>query len=156
VLDEIDLETDAWMKTLDEGEPSCVRDYGTFGDPAFERCARLLADLAQQGDLKDAQTVMTERHELQHQIDGPHLVTSPFVDKHMMGYTDDAIWRTNRELSAYIAEMTSAAPPHLGLVHILPFALLANGGAEHHVGIILFHAMTNRDVPHAGKDLDLE
>jgi hypothetical protein len=159
VLDEIDHEVESWQRSLDQDEPSCVEGYGSYGDDALERCAALLTDLAKQGDanaLKDAQIVMTERHELQHQIDGPHLVTSPFVDRHMMGYTDDAIWRTNRELSAYLAEMTSAAPPHLGLVHILPFALLANGGPEHHVGIILFHAMTDREVPHATKSLDLD
>ena len=156
VLDEIDAEVDAWKRTLEEGEPSCVEGYGTFGDPALERCAALLGELAEQGDVKQAQIVMTERHELQHQIDGPHLAISPFVDRHMMGYNDDAIWRTNRELSAYLAEMTSAAPPHFGLVHMLPFALLSTGGAEHHVALVMLYAMTSRDVPHATKSIDLD
>jgi hypothetical protein len=74
----------------------------------------------------------------------------------MMGYGDDAIWRTNRELSAYLAEMTSTAPPALGLVHTLPFALLTSGGAEHHVAVIILYAMTNREVPHATKTPDLD
>jgi hypothetical protein len=148
VLDEIERNQAMWQKSIDEGTPSCV-ELGFYDVPhgALEHCGELLENLASQQDLKAALTTMTERHELQHQVDGPHLTISPFVERRLLNYSEDAQWRTNRELSAYLAEMTSAAPPHLGLVHMLPFALLAGGGAEHHVAVILFHAMTGRDIP---------
>ncbi|MEO7097530.1 MAG: hypothetical protein ABI175_29990 [Polyangiales bacterium] len=149
VLDEIERNQSMWQRSIDAGEPSCA-DTSFFvpGGSALERCGELLERLAGEQDLKAALTTMTERHELQHQIDGPHLVTSPLVERRLLGYSDDAQARTNRELSAYLAEMTSAAEPHLGLVHTLPFALLAGGGAEHHVAVIVLCAMTGRDVPH--------
>ena len=147
VLDEIERSESAWRRTIESGTPSCVDfEVGAPGS-ALAHCGELLESLAKEQDLKVALTTMTERHELQHQIDGPHLDLSPFVERRLLGYSDDAQERTNRELSAYLAEMTSTAPPHLGLVHTLPFALLASGGAEHHVAVIILTAMTGRDVP---------
>ncbi len=157
LLDEIDATVRDWQKSIDDGEPACVEGFFGLSSPALEHCGKLLETLGKNGDLKEALTTMTERHELQHQVDGPHLTTSPLVDRHMVGYAEDAIERTNRELSAYLAEMTSAAPPKLGLVHTLPFALLSSGGAEHHVAVILLSAMTGREVPRASdrhRDLD--
>jgi hypothetical protein len=148
VLDEIERNQSMWQRSIDEGHPSCVdADFPIVPGTALAHCGELLEHIAHEQDLKAALTTMTERHELQHQIDGPHLRMSPMVEKRLLGYSDDAQLRTNRELSAYLAEMTSGAPPQLGLVHTLPFALLASGGAEHHVAVIVLTAMTGRDVP---------
>jgi hypothetical protein len=153
VLDEIDRTVREWEDGIASDTPSCAPGFYILEYPSLGHCGGMLAKLAKKDDLKAALTVMTERHELQHQVDGPHLTTSPLVDRHMVGYADEAILRTNRELSAYLAEMTSDAPPQLGLVHMLPFALLTNGGPEHHVAIIALLAMTDRDVPRAADRL---
>jgi hypothetical protein len=65
---------------------------------------------------------LVERHELQHQIDGPDLTHAPAVLKALAGYEHAAIDQVNRELSAYMAElMTDGVSPKLALRHVMPF-----------------------------------
>lgn len=130
--------------------PRCV-DEG-FQDPAIAeplaRCGELLAATARApGGLMPGLLAGTERHELQHQLDGPHLAMSPAVLRRMAAYTDDVQRRVNRELSAYVAELTAeGVSGRLGLVHIFRHALLGRRGVEHHVGILAFEALSERKI----------
>jgi hypothetical protein len=73
---------------------------------------------------------LVERHELQHQIDGPALTHSGAVLEALAGYSHAAIDEVNRELSAYMAELvTNDVSPQLALVHVLPFAQSRPGSA---------------------------
>ena len=51
---------------------------------------------------------LTQRHELQHQIDGPHLPEASAVLNEMRSYSDEAVDEVNRELSAYLSELATA------------------------------------------------
>ncbi len=156
-LREIESSEDAYREAASKDEPVCGISPNPEAYRAMRTCGDALRALA--GDkLRDHLVTMTERHELQHQIDGPHLSISTHVLRRLTGYSDDARARANRELSAYLAELTSTAPPKLGIVHLVPFALLARGGAEHHVAVITIYALTRRTVPLAerGDGVDYE
>lgn len=121
------------------------------------RCRAALAPLRERlgARLEDAVLAATERHELQHQIDGPHLPLSGAVAELLAGFTDEAQDRANRELSAYIAEMTAkAAPPQLTLVHLFPFGVEGRGGAEHRVATLLLETLAGRKLRTGPRDVD--
>jgi hypothetical protein len=81
-------------------------------DPHVTRLAPTLAQVRR----------LVERHELQHQIDGPALTHSPAVLAALAGYSHAAIDEVNRELSAYLAELVAdGVSPKLALVHVMPF-----------------------------------
>lgn len=97
----------------------------------------------------------TERHELQHQIDGPHLPLSGAVAELLAGFQEDAQDRANRELSAYLAEMTTPdVPPHLTLVHLYPFGVLSRGGAEHRVAVLLLESISGKKLRSGARAVD--
>ncbi|UQA60975.1 hypothetical protein [Polyangium aurulentum] len=137
--------------------PRCVdaeSEDATIAEP-LARCGELLASAVRApGGLMPGLVAGTERHELQHQLDGPHLVMSPAVLRRMAAYSDDVQRRVNRELSAYVAELTAEGMSgRLGLVHIFRHALLGRRGVEHHVGILAFEALSDRKIRGAdGKD----
>lgn len=107
------------------------------------------------GGLHPALIALTERHELQHQIDGPHLPIAAAVERHLAAASDNTKELVNRELSAYIAEITAeGAPPKLGLVHLVRFALANRGGAEHHVALIALAALRGHEVQRAARRAD--
>jgi hypothetical protein len=147
VLDEIE----AWSKDLAAGH--CGLDEADAR--AVASCERVLTELRADPDfdLSAAITRITERHELQHQIDGPEL-PMPTAVVRLTGRYDDAVrQRVNRELSAYVMELTTAGvPPRLSLVHMLPFAL-RRGSAEHLVAVLVFEALTDRTLvdPRSGE-----
>ncbi len=155
VLDELEPYAEEMTKLGAANPPSCSeRGAAAAGgdagaEEALARCGEALgrALAAAPGGLLPALTLSTERHEIQHQLDGPHLAMASLVLRRMAGYADDAQRRVNRELSAYVAELTTeGASPRLGLIHLARFALLSRGGAEHHVALIAFEALTGRDV----------
>lgn len=154
VLDEIAAAEKQWKATALADPPTCLDTvaFSPAADMALRHCGKLLRRISVEYSLREAIVTMTERHELQHQIDGPHLPISPWVERRLVGYAEPARDRANRELSAYLAEMTSDAPPHLALVHALPFALLARGGAEHHVAVMMLMALTDQKIPRARED----
>ncbi|EYF00216.1 hypothetical protein [Chondromyces apiculatus] len=128
-------------------------------DEALARCGELLAgavkDAGGQDQLLAALTEATERHELQHQVDGPHLPLASLVLKRLAAYAKESQDRVNRELSAYLAEMTApGAAPRLGLVHLARFILLTPRGTEHHVGTLALEALTGQEVPREGNKVD--
>ena len=105
--------------------PSCLEAVGL--SPALGSCGSVLQRLS-----PSMQQVrrLVERHELQHQIDGPELTRSPAVLKALSGFDDDAIDEVNRELSAYLAELsTDRVSPKLALVHVMPFVTARSGSA---------------------------
>ncbi|WP_437281958.1 hypothetical protein WME90_15790 [Sorangium sp. So ce375] len=126
---------------------------------ALSRCDAALAKLRERlgGALERAVLAGTERHELQHQIDGPHLPLSPAVTELLAGFSDEAQDRVSRELSAYIAEMTASdAPPQLTLVHLFPFGVVARGGAEHRVATLLLETLAGKKLRLGAREVDPE
>ncbi len=118
---------------------------------AFERCGEVLADLVAEagGGVKDALVLGTERHELQHQIDGPHLSVSSAVLARLGAYVPTFQDRVNRELSAYVAELTAEGlAPKLELVHLAQFVVGERNGAYHHAAILVFEALTQKTLRH--------
>ncbi|WP_437785183.1 hypothetical protein [Sorangium sp. So ce1097] len=123
------------------------------------RCDAALAALRGRlgAALEQAVLAGTERHELQHQIDGPHLPLSPAVAELLAGFSDEAQDRANRELSAYIAEMTAPGPPpQLTLVHLFPFGVVARGGAEHRVATLLLETLSGKKLRFGAREVDPE
>ncbi len=115
----------------------------------MQRCgARLAEHLAkvEPEGLRDGLIGITDRHELQHQIDGPHLSMSSAVLKQLPAFGLRFQRRVNRELSAYVAEFTAPeASAFLGLVHLLRFAAQGRKGQDvWHVSVIALEAMGGR------------
>jgi len=77
------------------------------------------ADLA---PFTDFVVVATERHELQHQLDGPGLPVPTALYDAMGGASEDLVNRAARELSGYMAELIlDDLHAHLTLAHLLNF-----------------------------------
>lgn len=147
VLDETrPFEADLAAQAL-ASPPSCGASDDAAAQEGLQRCGEALRALLERlpSGLGPAITAMTERHELQHQIDGPHLPLAGAVQRRLTGYSDESQARVNRELSAYVAEMTASdAPPLLGLIHLARFALMGRRSAEHQVAVIALSVMTDR------------
>lgn len=117
-------------------------------DRAMLACGQALAEIVHQdrARLLPALVAQTERHELQHQIDGPHLPMSEAVLARMGGYTRSAQELVNRELSAYVAELTTPdASPKLGLVTLMRFTRARPRSALHHIAALAAAALADRD-----------
>jgi hypothetical protein len=114
---------------------------------AFDACGDVLARLVEEagGGVKDALLLGTERHELQHQIDGPHLAMSSSVLERLGAYVPSFQDRVNRELSAYVAELTAdGMAPRFELVHLAQFVLGEPGGAYYHTAVLFFEALSQK------------
>ncbi len=143
----------------DEGGDTCGATTRADQAGAVARCQAALVKLRERlgAGLEDAILAGTERHELQHQIDGPHLPLSSAVAELLAGFTEEAQDRANRELSAYVAEMTAkGAPPQLTLVHLFPFGVVARGGAEHRVAMLLLETLAGRKLRVGAREVDPE
>jgi hypothetical protein len=149
VLDEVEPFARDLTELASASPPACGRSQAEEAKEGLARCGEVLAALAASSPegLLPALTAITERHELQHQIDGPHLPLSRAVRRRLAGFNDDAQKRVNRELSAYLVEIVAdAASPSLGLIHLLRFAVLSRGTAEHHVAMIALEALSKRSM----------
>jgi hypothetical protein len=116
-------------------------------EKAWAACGDLLSSLVEGAGtgLGDALVTGTERHELQHQIDGPHLPMSGAVLGRLGAYVPSFQDRVNRELSAYVAELTAdGLAPKLELVHLAQFVLGEPAGAYHHTAVLAFEALSGR------------
>jgi hypothetical protein len=150
-------EIDWYASHFTEDGDTCGPKERTDVADEVARCrAALMALRGRLGaDLEKALRAGTERHELQHQIDGPHLPLSSAVAELMAGFADEAQDRANRELSAYVAEMTApGAPPQLTLVHLFPFGVAARGGAEHRVAVLLLESLTGKKLRSGPREVD--
>jgi hypothetical protein len=143
-----------------KGEETCgpkARGDGPDRSAEIARCSAALAKLRERlgAGLEAAVLAGTERHELQHQIDGPHLPLSSAVTELLAGFSDEAQDRANRELSAYVAEMTAKdAPPQLTLVHLFPFGVVSRGGAEHRVAVLLLETLAGKKLRFGAREVD--
>ena len=126
VIDEIEDAERHFQKMM--ARESC----GPIKSPAFETCKGVLGKLRGK-NIRRMLVASTTRHELQHQIDGPELALSSAVLDFLGGYQKDIQTRVNRELSAYLAELTVPdTSPKLGLIGLLRMA--HGSGALRHVG----------------------
>lgn len=146
--------TERLQEQADEIPPSCGDHGGFFAMPALQTCGVVLGQLVSavgndpEGLLPLAAT-LTDRHELQHQIDGPHLALAGALLEVFSGYRSPAfLERANRELSAYTAEFTAPdSKAHLGLVHLVPFAVADRGD---HLEAVATLALTEMARPEIG------
>ncbi|MBW2528340.1 MAG: hypothetical protein JRI23_29460 [Deltaproteobacteria bacterium] len=124
LLDSIERSVEQRLEALAE-RSSCgltLRAWSTAGTAAEidALCSRTLERLADAEQLAvaevDPDTVRafvgrqidaTERHELQHQIDGPRLTVPPALYRATPWADDEAVRATARELSAHMAELDS-------------------------------------------------
>lgn len=127
--------------------PRCGETFSEAADDASRRCGAMLREILARPDAAHAVIASVERHELQHQIDGPLLRLAAPVRRKLAGYTDEAIERANRELSAYVAQLTmEASSVHIGLVLPFRFALLTGRGTYHHAAVLALEALVERSI----------
>lgn len=144
VLDEIEPEVSEWQKLGTLSPPLC--SSSALASPANLACGRALARVIDTGSLNGALVAVTERHELQHQIDGPHLPLAPVVRDALAGFAPPIRERVNRELSAYLAELaTPAGPVELGLVAFYRMSLGRPGTFQHFIALLAVSLLA--DVP---------
>lgn len=155
-------ELESFRDTLRDGAaadpPTCQPDKddtgalfdAVSGGQAGVFCGQLLARVVEAlGDTIDAQAAaVVDRHELQHQIDGPDLPIAGRVRARFSRRGEDWRKRVNREFSSYIAQMTAPdAEPHLGVVHL---ARLAIGETARRVypatALLVLEAMTGHAI----------
>lgn len=144
VADEIDAEVTA-LEARGEGEVAYC-DELPLNDAAASACQRILDLETARGNeaLRATVTAMTERHELQHQIDGPQLVMAGAVERKLAGVRVSDKDRTNRELSAYLAEMTPKdVQPKLTLLWLLKFGAHDGIGINHQIAALLLGALAS-------------
>lgn len=114
-------------------------------------CGALLKSYAEgrEGEIGEAVLAGTERHELQHQIDGPHLPLAGPVLNLLEGYEPGAQDRVNRETSAFLAELTSeGVAPKLALVQLAQylFGSEEQKGAYSKTAVVVFEALADRSI----------
>ncbi len=130
--------------------PSCGSELGSSA--AALTCGRALGKIVAGGKLHELMIADTERHELQHQIDGPHLRVPSEVMDRLGGYAPRARDRVNRELSAYLAEMSGeGTSPVIGLIALYRFSHAPYGHYLHHVAVLAASALVSRELE---EDLD--
>lgn len=135
-------ELESFRDTLREGAaadpPTCQPEREAEGRlfaainsaKAGELCGALLQRVVEElGDTIDAQSAaVTDRHELQHQIDGPDMPIAGLVRERLGRRGESWRERVNRELSGYLAQLTAPdASPHLGVVHLARLAIGESG-----------------------------
>jgi hypothetical protein len=114
-------------------------------DEALRACGEALKSVAQRGELGAALLDATERHEIQHQLDGASPPRSAWLGRKLAFFDRDSRERIQRELSAYLAQMTAAgAAPRVTLLRLLRMALLVRRGVEHDVARIALAALDER------------
>lgn len=153
VTDTIEHHFDQLSEGARDVPPRCGRAFDPTSEGAMLQCGEMLAEMMKDVDNATRASIdEVERHELQHQIDGPLLTLARPVLRKLAGYTDEAQERVNRELSAYVAQLTRASK--LGLILPLRFVLLDDGGTYHHAGVLLFEALSDRTVRDAAGRVD--
>jgi hypothetical protein len=141
-------------------EPArCGETHDPSADRAMKRCGALLAGVASDEAMLQALVAGIERHELQHQIDGPLLPVARVVLDKLAGYADEAQERVNRELSAYLAQLTTTGPGvdggvKSGLVLPLRHALLGDRGTYHHAAVLTLEALAWRSIRSPSGEVD--
>lgn len=133
---------------------SVVANQELYG--GLDTCGRLLKEYAATVEGADGRRVIaqgvlagTERHELQHQIDGPHVPLSPAVLAIMEGYAHSSQDQVNREVSAFLAELTAeGAAPKVTLVQLAQYLLAREDptGTYGKTAIACFEALSGKTI----------
>jgi hypothetical protein len=124
--------------------------YGGL-DACGERLGALVDRLGEVG-LREAVLESVVRHELQHQVDGPHLRLGSTVLTRLEGYGPELRDRVSREASAYLAGMTASGPAaRISLFHLASFVIVNPRGTYGLAAIIAFEALGEREIVHDGK-----
>ncbi len=145
------------MEGAAESPPVCGTGRNWSARIGMVRCGALLTALLKgaEAPLGTLITRLTDRHELQHQIDGPHLPMSSAVLRALPGRSPALQRRVNRELSAYTAELLAdGVPPQLGVLHLAPFALNGRNHYLAHVARLVIGALGERSVTSAEGETD--
>jgi hypothetical protein len=144
---------DAYARELELGashQPvACIRGaaQAAVSAEALVRCGELLAEVLSASTLAAELTATVERHELQHRIDGAQLERAAAVRRRLWLHDIDAQRRANRELSAYLAQMTaSGAGARLTIIRLLRLAALDRSGTERMVALLALEALVGREL----------
>jgi hypothetical protein len=139
-VDEVEADVNLIEKLAAHNPPTCL-DVEAPSE-LLVKCGELAKMLHPNAE---AVLAITQRHELQHQIDGPHLPQASAVLDEMRQYTDEAATEVNRELSAYLAELTAnESSPKIGLVKTLPFTYTKATTGLYHIGWLQYEALAGR------------
>jgi hypothetical protein len=125
--------------------PRCLeRNAGSdAAERANRRCGELLREVIGARTMRASLGRSTERHELQHQLDGASLPCSGWVLRRLSRMGRDAQLLVNRELSAHLAQMAATgAPARLTLLRLYRFLLLGRRVPEYHVAWLALEAMS--------------
>jgi hypothetical protein len=105
-------------------------------------CGDLLASIAREHDLRAALVTTTERHELQHAIDGPRPPRSSWLKDALALRPRNERDVVSRELDAYLAQATAPDPsPRLTIVRLVRMAHVGRRGAEHEVALLALEVL---------------
>ncbi len=112
-------------------------------------CGRVVKDAfaGREREVREGVVLGTERHELQHQIDGPHLPIATGVRSRLEGYALDYQDRVSREVSAFLAELTAdGLAPKLGLWQLLRYQLASEQGTYPRTALVVLEALAGRSL----------
>jgi len=149
LLDETDRNGGLFVSIARQGFCSDERVQNQEMYKGLNRCGKLLKDFSEGRDVDIPAAVMagTERHELQHQIDGPHLPFAGPVLSMLEGYAPSSQDRVNREVSAFLAELTtSGMASKLTLVQLAQYLMAGENNPYAKTSIVIFEALSNKKV----------
>ena len=149
VLDEINAYASELEALVRVTPPRCA--YLPKAPPwlsaALVRCGAVLAAEVEKGEFSARLLATVERHELEHQMDGPDLRPAALLQwRPRFAQTDDAL-RKNRELSAYLAQIsTPGDTAHLSLIRLLRLCLVDPAWSDAAAARLAFSAMLGRNL----------
>ncbi len=150
LTDEIDALAADLARLGSQPSPRCSERR--HGDAMFEaamaRCGQVLATMPDAEALRAMLQASVERHEAQHQLDGARLRRSPLVRRRLVGVEPSLQREVNRELSAYLAELTGEAPT-LALARLLRLSTIHRGPVEATAARLALEALDSEPMPAA-------
>ncbi|APR81613.1 Hypothetical protein A7982_06962 [Minicystis rosea] len=155
VLDEIASYATDLAQLAARPEPRCREARGETGavERALRGCGDTLAALSNRFDLHAALLETTLRHEIQHQLDAPDTPSSAWVARRLAWAPPDHRRRVERELHAYLAQMTTRAPAAtLTLVRLVRLSALSRSGVDHDAAALALEALNGASAPLAWWD----
>lgn len=117
----------------------------------LDQCGKLYQEFVGEDDEEIEKAVLdgTERHELQHQIDGPHLPLAGPVLNLLEGYEPASQDRVNREVSAFLAEITAPGmASKLALIQLVQYLLVNDEqrGVYDKTAVVVFEALSEKSI----------
>jgi hypothetical protein len=151
VLDAIDDYAQDLEELASRASPRCLEAAGVseIEEKALTQCGEQLARMAKETSLRGLLLDLTERHEVQHQIDGPAMAPSGWVRTRLSWVAPWFRRQVQRELSAYLAQMTAPGlAPRLTLVRLLRMVALSRRDPDTAAAMLVFEAL--EDKPNGG------